>query len=104
VNDQEFRLAADGAIDDLHRMLVPLVDAGRCDVEAGGGALEIVFEPPRPATFVVTPNAPTRQIWVSAMSRSYKLPWAPDQQAFTFKGETLARLVGRLAREHLEYR
>jgi CyaY protein len=104
VNDQEFRIAADRALEELHRRLVPLVDSGRCDVETGGGALHVVFEAPRPATFVVTPNAPTRQIWVSAMSRSYKLPWAPGDGAFTYEGETLARLVDRLANDHLENR
>jgi frataxin-like iron-binding protein CyaY len=35
--------------------------------------LQIVFEEPAPAKFVVSPNAPVRQIWVSALSRSYKL-------------------------------
>jgi frataxin-like iron-binding protein CyaY len=101
VDEQEFRLAADRAIDDLHRRLVPLVDEGRCDVETGGGALHVVFEAPRPETFVVTPNVPTRQIWVSAMSRSYKLPWVQDDGAFIYEGETLARLVDRLAHAHL---
>jgi len=49
----------------------------------------------------VSPNAPVRQIWVSAMARSYKLPWAPDVDAFALDDETLPRLLERLARTFL---
>jgi hypothetical protein len=50
----------------------------------------------------VSPNAPVRQIWVSAMARSYKLPWSADKQAFAIEGETLAQLLERLAKAFLE--
>ena len=60
-----------------------------------------IFEEPSPAKFVVSPNAPVRQIWVSALSRSYKLAWSDDASAFALDGETLASLVERLARLHL---
>jgi hypothetical protein len=40
-----------------------------------------------------------RQIWVSAMSRSYKLAWSDDQSAFVLDGESLSLLVERLARQ-----
>jgi CyaY protein len=52
--------------------------------------------------FVVSPNAPVRQIWVSAMARSYKLSWAPEKQAFALDGEVLTQLLERLARTFLE--
>ena len=45
--------------------------------------------------FVVSPNAPVRQIWVSAMARSYKLSWAPEAGVFALDGETLPVLDHR---------
>ena len=53
--------------------------------------LNLVFEEPGEMKFVVSPNAPVRQIWVSAMARSYKLGWAPELNAFALDGETLPR-------------
>jgi CyaY protein len=48
----------------------------------------------------VSPNAPVRQIWISALSRSFKLDWSG--QAFVFTtGETLDALLGRLIGEQL---
>jgi hypothetical protein len=43
-----------------------------------------------------------RQIWVSAMSRSYKLSWAPELGAFALDGETLAQMLDRLSRQFLQ--
>jgi CyaY protein len=57
-----------------------------------------VFEEPSETKFVVSPNAPVRQIWVSAMGRSYKLPWVPEAGAFALNGEPLSQLLDRLAR------
>ena len=100
LSDQEFRLQADHALEALQRALMPLADAEDFEVELQNGVLQVVFEDP-PAKFVVSPNAPVRQVWVSALSRSYKLSWAPDAQAFTLDGETLNTLLERLARQHL---
>ncbi len=63
--------------------------------------LQLIFEDP-PAKFVISPNAPVRQVWVSALSRSYKLSWAGDASAFVLDGERLTALLERLAREHLQ--
>jgi CyaY protein len=60
-----------------------------------------VFEEPVETKFVVSPNAPVRQIWVSAMSRSFKLSWTPESDAFALNGEPLSRLLERLTREFL---
>ena len=51
--------------------------------------------------FVVSPNAPVRQIWVSAMSRSYKLPWSSEAGAFALDGQPLAVVIDRLVRQFL---
>jgi len=98
LTEQEFRLQADHALESLQRTLLPLADAADFEVELQNGVLQVVFDEP-PAKFVVSPNAPVRQIWVSAKSRSYKLAWSPDASAFALEGETLAALVSRLARQ-----
>ena len=98
VTEQEFRIRADEALDHSERALVPLSDAQGFEVERQNGILRIVFEEPAPSTFVVSPNAPVRQIWVSAMARSYKLPWEPESRAFALNGETLPQLLDRLAK------
>ena len=100
LTEQEFRLQADHALESLQRALMPLADAGDFEVELQNGVMQVVFEDP-PAKFVVSPNAPVRQVWVSAMSRSFKLPWSAEQSAFALDGETLDALVARLAQQQL---
>jgi iron donor protein CyaY len=100
LSEQEFRLAADHAIEQLRKTILPLADEADFEVELQNSVLQIIFEEP-PAKFVVSPNAPVRQIWVSAMSRSYKLAWAPEANAFALDGEPLDALIERLARQHL---
>lgn len=101
MTEQEFRLHADGALEGVQRTLLPLADEEGFEVELQNGVLQVIFEEPTAAKFVISPNAPVRQIWVSAMSRSYKLGWSPGDSAFTLDGETLSSLVERLARLHL---
>jgi CyaY protein len=102
LSEQEFRLEVDRALESLQRALMPLADSEGFEVELQNGVLQVLFEEPSPARFVVSPNAPVRQIWLSALSRSYKLAWSPDRSAFALDGETLDALVERLARQHLE--
>jgi CyaY protein len=101
LTEQEFRLQADRALEDVQRALLPMADREGFEVELQNGVLQIVFEEPSPEKFVVSPNAPVRQIWVSAMSRSYKLGWNQDASTFQLDGEPLGSLVERLARTHL---
>ena len=102
LTEQDFRVQSDIALEAARRALLPLADSEGFEVELQNGVLQIVFEEPTSMKFVVSPNAPVRQIWVSAMARSYKLPWAPDKQAFALDGETLPQLLERLARAFLE--
>ena len=102
LTEQDFRLRADQALEDLQRSLVGAADRDGFEVELQNGVLQIVFEDPAPAKFVVSPNAPVRQIWVSALSRSFKLPWAPHASAFTLDGERLDALIARLVQQHLD--
>lgn len=100
LSEQDFRLEADRALEALQRSLMPLADTEDFEVELQNGVLQVVFDDP-PAKFVVSPNAPVRQVWVSALSRSFKLGWSADEKAFMLDGQTLAVLVERLARQHL---
>jgi len=101
LTEQEFRMKSDEALESARRALLPLADADGFEVELQNGVLNLVFEEPSDAKFVVSPNAPVRQIWVSALSRSYKLSWAPELGGFALSGETLPQLLDRLARQHL---
>ena len=98
LSEQDFRVRSDVALEAARHALLPLADREGFEVELQNGVLNLVFEEPADAKFVVSPNAPVRQIWVSAMARSYKLAWAPELGAFALDGETLPQLLERLAR------
>lgn len=101
LSEQEFRVRGDEALEGAQQALLPLADAEEFEVEFQNGVLNVVFEEPRDAKFVVSPQAPVRQIWVSAMSRSFKLQWDADRSAFVLGEESLADLLNRLCREFL---
>ena len=101
LSEQDFRLEADRALEHLQHALLPLADEHGFEVELQNGVLQIVFEDPSPAKFVVSPNAPVRQIWVSAMSRSYKLAWQSESSTFALDGESLDTLMERLTRQFI---
>jgi iron donor protein CyaY len=101
LTEQEFRVAADEALEALRRALMPLADEQGFEVELQNGVLNVVFEEPSDARFVISPNAPVRQIWVSAMARSYKLGWDAGRQTFALNDEALAQLLDRLVRTFL---
>lgn len=104
VDEQDFRRAAESALESLKRHLIAREeenDAG-FEVEEQNGVLNVVFEEP-PGKFVITPNTPVRQIWISALSTSFKLDW--DQSGdfiLPRSGEKLMPLVDRLIHERQE--
>jgi frataxin-like iron-binding protein CyaY len=103
LTEQDFRVRSDEALEQARRTLLPLSDQEGFEVEfSEGGTLNLLFDEPSEARFVVSPNAPVRQIWVSAMARGYKLSWEPEAQAFALNGETLPQLLDRLTREFLQ--
>ena len=61
----------------------------------------VIFEEPA-GKFVITPNTPVRQIWISALSTSFKLDWDPATGAFVLprSGEKLIPLIDRLIEEN----
>ena len=101
LTDQEFHVRADAALESLRRDLGDLADREGFEIELQGSVLNILFEEPTETRFVVSPNAPVRQIWVSALVRSFKLSWSPETQVFQLDGEPLATLIERLIHIHL---
>jgi frataxin len=101
LSEQAFRVTSDEALESARRALLPLADQEGFEIELSNGVLNVIFEEPKEERFVVSPNAPVRQIWVSALAKSYKLSWAPELGAFVINGETLPTLLDRLARSHL---
>jgi CyaY protein len=105
IDEQEFRRAAEAALEMLKRHLIGREeeeDAG-FEVEEQNGVLNVLFEEP-PGKFVITPNTPVRQIWISALSTSFKLDWDASATAFVLprSGEKLVPLVDRLIQERQE--
>ncbi len=102
LDELTFRKYADAAIESLKKSLIAAEEDGGFEAEEQNGVLNIVFEEP-PAKFVITPNAPVRQIWISALSTSFKLDWSDDAKDFILpKDRTLFKpLVARLINEHL---
>ena len=84
LSSRNFRVKSDEALQAARQALLAAGPTpGRFEVELQNGVLNLVFEEPTETKFVVSPNAPVRQIWVSAMARSYKLSWAPELGAFS---------------------
>jgi CyaY protein len=94
MDEQEFKHRAGHALDQLYRKLSDAADDYNFEADFNSGALAIEFETP-PAKFVISPNTPVRQIWVSAHSRSFKLDWDLASVAFIYPetGETLEELI-----------
>jgi len=74
LSEQEFRHAADRALDETLRALVPLADREGFDVDRQHGILRLTFDRPASMTFIVNAHAPARQIWVSAQGRDAPHP------------------------------
>lgn len=102
LEELDFRRKADAAVESLKKSLIAAEDDADIEVEEQNGVLNVVFEEP-PAKFVITPNTPVRQIWISALSTSFKLDWSADANDFVLEktGERLKALVGRLVNQQL---
>jgi len=94
MDDQEFKNRSSESLEALYRRLAAASDGADFEVDFSGGALAIEFEDP-PGKFIISPNAPVHQIWVSAHSKSYKLDWDPDVNDFILplSGQTLTELI-----------
>jgi len=103
LDEAAFRRESDRALETLKQALIAAEDAsGSFEFEDNNGVMNVLFENGS-SKFVVTPNTPVRQIWISAQATSYKLDWSAAASAFILPktGEPLLPLIERLLREHL---
>ncbi len=105
MDELEFRRLVESALAELKQHLIAREEEEESgfEVEEQNGVLNVLFDSP-PGKFVITPNTPVRQIWISALSTSFKLDWDPAAKAFVLPrtGELLTPLVDRLIADHLE--
>jgi iron donor protein CyaY len=102
LDELTFRRYADSALESLKKSLFTAEEGGEFEVEENNGALNVVFDEP-PGKFVITPNTAVRQIWISALSTSYKLDWSDAAADFVLPKDNIAfrPLVARLINQHL---
>src|SRR5277367_2089520 len=103
MNEQEFQKKCDATFETLRKRLLEVGDQHDFEVEGGSGKLEIEFEDADETRFVISPNTPVRQIWISALTTSFKLGWSESAQAFVLEktGETLNQTMSRILTEKL---
>jgi iron donor protein CyaY len=103
MDEQEFQRRCDAAFETLRRRLQDAGDTYGFEVEGGSGKLEVLFDDPDATRFVISPNTPVRQIWISALTTSFKLSWSDAESTFVLDktGETLVQLMGRILTEQL---
>src|SRR5215813_6956372 len=103
LDEKDFQKKADAAFEELKRRLLRLGDEHGFDVEGQSGKLEVIFEEPNEAKFVVSPNTPVREIWISALSTSFKLAWSESKNAFVHEktGEDLFGVMSRVVSQQL---
>lgn len=101
IDEATFRRASDDALEALKQSLFRAEEGGGFEVEEKNGVLNVVFDDDD--KFVFTPNTPVRQIWISALTTSFKLDWSAAAAAFVLPktGEELRVLTQRLLREKL---
>jgi len=103
LDEKDFQRKADAAFEELKKRLLVLGDEHGFDVEGESGKLEVVFEEPEEAKFVVSPNTPVREIWISALSTSFKLGWSEEKNTFVLEktGEDLFDVMARVVSQQL---
>ncbi|MEI9980625.1 MAG: iron donor protein CyaY [Edaphobacter sp.] len=103
IDEATFRRESDRALESLKQSIIAAEDDGQgFEFEDNNGVMNIIFENGS-SKFVITPNTPIRQVWISAQATSYKLDWSETANVFALPktGEDLKTLTQRLLREHL---
>jgi iron donor protein CyaY len=103
LDEAQFRRESDQALEALKQAIIAAEDQGAgFEFEDNNGVMNILFENGS-SKFVVTPNTPVRQVWISAQATSFKLEWSGERREFVLPktGEALIALTQRLLREHL---
>ena len=101
LDENVFRKRADQVLESLKKSLIAAEDSADIEVEDQAGALQVSFEDG--TRFVISPNAPVQQIWISALATSFKLDWKEADQDFVLQktAERLKPLVARLINQQL---
>ena len=101
LDENVFRKHADAALESLKKVLIAAEESAGIEVEDQAGALNISFADG--SRFVISPNAPVQQIWISALATSFKLGWSENDKDFVLQktGEKLKPLVARLINQQL---
>jgi iron donor protein CyaY len=101
LDENDFRKRADAALESLKKALMQAEESSDIEVEDQSGALHVSFDDG--SKFVISPNAPVRQIWISALATSFKLDWSEAEQDFVLAKtkERLKALVARLINQQL---
>jgi CyaY protein len=101
MTESDFRRESEAALEKLNRALDVVAEKYDAEVMLQNGVVSVEVEEPNPGKIVISPNAPVRQIWISALSRSFKLDWSGTEFVLAATGESLRILVGRLVGEQL---
>jgi len=103
LEEKDFQRKADAAFEELKKRLLVVADEHGFDVEGESGKLEVIFEEPEEVKFVISPNTPIREIWISALSTSFKLGWSETKNAFVLEktGEDLFQVMNRVVSQQL---
>ncbi len=102
LDESTFRKNSDQSLSALMKALLKAEEEGGFEVEEQGGAVHVLFEESG-TKFVITPNTPVRQIWISALATSYKLDWSDEKNDFVLPsdGTPLQPLIERLIQQQL---
>ena len=102
IDEALFRRVSDAALESLKQSLIDAEEEGGFEAEEKNGVLNVLFEDGA-AKFVFTPQTPVRQIWISALTTSFKLEWNEPSSTFVLPktGESLKALTQRLLQEQL---
>ena len=101
MDENDFRKRSDQALTSLKQALITAEESADFEVEDQAAALHVSFEDG--GRFVISPNAPVRQVWISALATSFKLDWSETDQDFVLQktNEKLKPLVARLINQQL---
>jgi len=103
IDEREFQKQCEAVFESLQKRLLDVGDERGFEVEGGSGKIEILFDDADETRFVISPNSPVRQIWISALTTSFKLGWSEQASAFVLEktGETLDQVMSRILSQQL---
>ncbi len=102
MDDLTFQRRADESLEDLFQALNRAAENHDLEADMNAGALTVEFEEPK-GKFVVSPNSPVKQIWVSANVKSFKFDWNEASGKFVLPatGQSLRELMAEAIGLHL---